>query len=104
MAIAEHGYQGTTIAHITRAAAVSRRTFYEHFADKWAAAQALASESVSDASASLSESGLTILIVEVIATGVNSEIDAARRVNAADRVLGDLAATISIEGQMKAVA
>lgn len=33
-AIAEHGYAGTTIAHITREAAVSRRTFYEHFASK----------------------------------------------------------------------
>ncbi len=33
-AIAEHGFSGTTIAHITRAAAVSRRTFYEHFASK----------------------------------------------------------------------
>jgi AcrR family transcriptional regulator len=33
-AIAEHGYSGTTIGHITRAAAVSRRTFYEHFESK----------------------------------------------------------------------
>jgi AcrR family transcriptional regulator len=33
-AIAEHGYSGTTIAHITRQAAVSRRTFYEHFSSK----------------------------------------------------------------------
>ncbi|HWM63294.1 MAG TPA: TetR/AcrR family transcriptional regulator [Solirubrobacterales bacterium] len=33
-AIAENGYSGTTIAHITRAAAVSRRTFYEHFPSK----------------------------------------------------------------------
>jgi AcrR family transcriptional regulator len=33
-AIAENGYAGTTIAHITRYAAVSRRTFYEHFASK----------------------------------------------------------------------
>ena len=33
-AIAEHGYSGTTIAHITRHAAVSRRTFYEHFSSK----------------------------------------------------------------------
>lgn len=33
-AIAENGYAGTTIAHITRAAAVSRRTFYEHFSSK----------------------------------------------------------------------
>lgn len=33
-AIAENGYSGTTIAHITSHAAVSRRTFYEHFAGK----------------------------------------------------------------------
>ncbi|MGB7587257.1 MAG: TetR/AcrR family transcriptional regulator [Solirubrobacterales bacterium] len=33
-AVAEHGYAGTTVAHITRLAAVSRRTFYEHFSDK----------------------------------------------------------------------
>jgi AcrR family transcriptional regulator len=33
-AIAENGYSGTTIAHITRHAAVSRRTFYEHFTSK----------------------------------------------------------------------
>jgi AcrR family transcriptional regulator len=33
-AIAENGFAGTTIAHITRHAAVSRRTFYEHFASK----------------------------------------------------------------------
>jgi AcrR family transcriptional regulator len=33
-AIAEHGYAGTTIAHVTRSAAVSRRTFYEHFESK----------------------------------------------------------------------
>jgi AcrR family transcriptional regulator len=33
-AVAENGYTGTTIAHITRHAAVSRRTFYEHFNGK----------------------------------------------------------------------
>ena len=33
-AVAENGYARTTIAHITRHAAVSRRTFYEHFASK----------------------------------------------------------------------
>ena len=33
-AVAENGYSGTTIAHITRRAAVSRRTFYEHFSSK----------------------------------------------------------------------
>ncbi|MBA3866909.1 MAG: TetR/AcrR family transcriptional regulator [Solirubrobacterales bacterium] len=33
-AVAENGYGGTTIGHITRQAAVSRRTFYEHFGSK----------------------------------------------------------------------
>lgn len=33
-AVAENGYAGTTIGHITRHAAVSRRTFYEHFNSK----------------------------------------------------------------------
>jgi len=33
-AVAEHGYNGTTIGAITEAAKISRRTFYEHFKDK----------------------------------------------------------------------
>jgi AcrR family transcriptional regulator len=33
-AVAEHGYNQTTIAAITKAATLSRRTFYEHFANK----------------------------------------------------------------------
>src|SRR5882757_2126348 len=33
-AVVEHGYAATTITHITKAAAVSRRTFYEHFESK----------------------------------------------------------------------
>jgi AcrR family transcriptional regulator len=33
-AVAEHGYNATTIANLTEAASVSRRTFYEHFAGK----------------------------------------------------------------------
>jgi AcrR family transcriptional regulator len=33
-AIGEHGYAGTTVSHITAHAAVSRRTFYEHFSSK----------------------------------------------------------------------
>ncbi|HYP56445.1 MAG TPA: TetR/AcrR family transcriptional regulator [Solirubrobacterales bacterium] len=32
--VGEHGYNGATVAKITKAAGVSRRTFYEHFADK----------------------------------------------------------------------
>lgn len=33
-AVAEHGYNATTIGAITAAAQISRRTFYEHFKDK----------------------------------------------------------------------
>jgi AcrR family transcriptional regulator len=33
-AVAEHGYNPTTIAHIAAAAKISRRTFYEHFEGK----------------------------------------------------------------------
>ncbi len=33
-AVAEHGYNETTIAAITKAAGLSRRTFYEHFDNK----------------------------------------------------------------------
>ncbi len=32
--VAERGYNATTVGDITKEAAVSRRTFYEHFADK----------------------------------------------------------------------
>lgn len=35
-AVAEHGYGATTIAHVVSRAGVSRKTFYEHFADKQA--------------------------------------------------------------------
>jgi AcrR family transcriptional regulator len=33
-AVAEHGYGATTVAHVVARAGVSRKTFYEHFADK----------------------------------------------------------------------
>jgi AcrR family transcriptional regulator len=39
--IAEDGYRATTVAHIVRRARTSRRTFYEHFADKEACFVAL---------------------------------------------------------------
>ncbi|HVY95754.1 MAG TPA: TetR/AcrR family transcriptional regulator [Solirubrobacterales bacterium] len=45
--VAERGYNATTVANITKAASVSRRTFYEHFADKEACFLA-AYEMVSD--------------------------------------------------------
>jgi AcrR family transcriptional regulator len=49
--VAERGYNATTVAHITKAASVSRRTFYEHFDDKEAcflAAYEMVSEHIRD--------------------------------------------------------
>ena len=43
-AIAEKGYAGATIADVVRHARVSKRTFYEHFADKEACFLALYAE------------------------------------------------------------
>jgi len=87
LAIAERGYNATTVANITKAASVSRRTFYEHFDDKWAVGQALASESASSMPALVSWSGLSIFAVEVIAAGVTSEVGAARKVQVAELFL-----------------
>src|SRR4051812_42933268 len=47
-AVAERGYAATTITDVVRHARVSRRTFYEHFADKEACFLA-AYDAVSDA-------------------------------------------------------
>lgn len=49
--VAERGYNATTVAHITKAASVSRRTFYEHFSDKEAcflAAYVMVSDHIRD--------------------------------------------------------
>ena len=40
-AIREHGFRGTTVADVVRRARTSRRTFYEHFADREACFLAL---------------------------------------------------------------
>lgn len=42
--IAEKGYAATTVADVARHARVSKRTFYEHFADKAAAFEALTAD------------------------------------------------------------
>jgi AcrR family transcriptional regulator len=57
--VAEHGYNATTVAHITKAASVSRRTFYEHFADKEAcflAAYEMVSDHIRDSMRAAAES------------------------------------------------
>ena len=47
-AIAEKGYAAVTIADVVRVARVSKRTFYEHFADKEACFLALYAETTEE--------------------------------------------------------
>jgi AcrR family transcriptional regulator len=54
-AIAEKGYAAATIADVVRHARVSKRTFYEHFADKEACFLALYSDSSDEVMALIAE-------------------------------------------------
>ena len=57
-AIEEHGYAGTTVAHITRRAKVSRRTFYELFEDRDACIAALIEDVLALLEDELAQAGL----------------------------------------------
>jgi AcrR family transcriptional regulator len=57
-AIEEHGYAGTTVAHITARAKVSRRTFYELFADREACLVALIEDVLALLEDELAQAGL----------------------------------------------
>ncbi len=63
--VAEHGYAATTVAQVIARAGVSRKTFYEHFADKRACFLAAW------------EVGTEILLEQVLAAG--EETDGGRR-------------------------
>ena len=76
-ATAKHGYAGASVAHVIERAGVSRKAFYEHFADKedcFLAAYDVVSERV---------------LASLVATGSRRESQAARR---RDYVVGFLAA------------
>ena len=57
-AIEEYGYAGTTVAHITARAKVSRRTFYELFEDREACVAALIEDVLSLLEDELAQAGL----------------------------------------------
>ena len=57
-AIEEYGYAGTTVAHITRRAKVSRRTFYELFEDRDACIAALIEDVLALLEDELAQAGL----------------------------------------------
>lgn len=73
-AIHERGFRRLTVADVTNRAKVSRRTFYEHFSHTEDAATALCSHASTEALIALKgvgvNSGLGILVVEVVATGL----------------------------------
>ncbi|MGN6188547.1 MAG: TetR/AcrR family transcriptional regulator [Conexibacter sp.] len=78
--VAEQGYAATTVAHVIRRAGVSRKTFYEHFADKRACFLAAW------------EVGNEILLAQVLAAGEEAEGWRARLRAGADAFLEVLAA------------
>src|SRR5919206_1669524 len=79
-AVAERGYAATTITDVVRHARVSRRTFYEHFADKESCFLA-AYDAVSDA------------VLAGMAGAAGEADDSKERIDAAVRAyLGALAA------------
>ena len=93
--VAERGYNATTVANITKAASVSRRTFYEHFADKEACFLALVS-STSKLEINLG-SGFGMLVIEVVSTGVTDEVAATRKAKDAARVIQSLVDNLEVE-------
>jgi AcrR family transcriptional regulator len=60
-AIEEHGYTGTTVAHITQRARVSRRTFYELFEDREACLAALIDDVLALLEDEVAQAGLNAL-------------------------------------------
>ena len=101
-ALYEGGYHSSTIAHITRCAAVSRRTFYEHFADKAAAVDALIDLAEADHAAPRFDlpldSGLGSLWAEIVAAQFAGErIGAGERRRAGEEVLAQLDRRVSGE-------
>jgi AcrR family transcriptional regulator len=89
--IAERGYRATRIDNICAGAAVSRRTFYEHFEGRQAVGPALVGFASTTALAHLEDaepdSGWATLIIEVVAAAFGGEMEAARAARRAEDVL-----------------
>jgi AcrR family transcriptional regulator len=91
-AVCLHGYASCPIAAIVQEARVSRRTFYEHFDGKEAAAKALV-EFGSGFEARSLDTGLGVLTVELVALALVMEpseaLDAAREAATRVREIAD---------------
>jgi len=89
--IAERGYRATSVGNICAGAALSGRTFYEHFEDRQAVGPALVGFASTTALAHLEDaepdSGWTTLIIEVVAAAFGGEVEVAREARRAEDVL-----------------
>lgn len=93
-AVYDHGYAAATIEQITAAAAVSRRTFYEHFDGKDQAVAAMVDRAGIGAVGGL-DSGLGSLLAEIIAAAFcDDEVTSVGMREQADVVLGIIGAQL----------
>jgi AcrR family transcriptional regulator len=100
-AVYDHGYASSTIEQITAAAAVSRRTFYEHFDGKDQAVAAMVDRAGIGAVGGL-DSGLGSLWAEIIAAAFcGDQVASGRLRGQAEAVLGIVGAQLA---QMEAAA
>lgn len=103
-AIAERGVLGTRLADVAAHAAVSRRTFYEHFSSVGEVARALIRATSSEAAGLFEEvdprSALGPAIAEAVASEVHGVAD--RRTTLALNVLSGLASRLDAEEQVAA--
>jgi AcrR family transcriptional regulator len=101
-AVYQSGYEKATIADITRHAAISRRTFYEHFGGKDEAVRALVEQAEHECggpSASLNiASGLGSLWAEIVAAAfAGDEVGSTERRRGGQAVTGILAARLELK-------
>ncbi len=79
-AVAQHGYGATTVAHVVELAGVSRKTFYQHFADK------------EDCFLALYDTGIAFVLGRIVETLGDQPADQAPR----DRVAAGLRAFLGV--------
>ena len=77
--VGEHGYAGTTVAHVTKAAGISRTTFYEQFRNKQDAFLAGYDEFGNQFLADIAGVSATSSPAEVLAAAAEQLVDWGRR-------------------------
>lgn len=99
--LAENGYCHTTLVHVATAAAISRRTFYEHFDSMEAAATGLAEVANPSLPPLNLRFGWNIAAIEIVAAGAVGK-DTSPMLEEAAEILGALEAALQTSGQVAA--